>query len=183
MDEFITYLKDTYNYSDYDIQLFKYYFKSILYDLSKLIPLGLFFFVMGYTLEYLVAVIVLFSVRTSTGGLHFKHYISCLAFTAAFFIVSIILLSKISVNNILMLALLLICMVITNHIGPIVSCYRETPSGLLIRKSKRNTTIIIFIYCILTFIIPDNQYITVGFWVIILQTLQLMFAYALKMRR
>ena len=183
MIDFITYLKDTYNYSDYDIQLLKYYFKSILYDLSKLIPLGIFFFTFGYVLEYLVAVVILFLVRTSTGGLHFKRYISCLAFTAGFFIMSIIILSKINLNDSLMLIFLLICMIITNYIGPIVSCYRETPSGLLIRKSKRNTTSIIFIYCILIFIIPNNHYITIGFWVIILQTLQLLFAYIRNVRR
>lgn len=177
------YLKDTYNYSDYDIQLFKYYIKCILFDLSKLIPLAIFFAVFGYALEYLVAVIVLFLVRTSTGGLHFKHYISCLTFTAVFFIIGIIILPDICTNSSLMLISLLLCMIITNYIGPIVSCYRETPSGLLIKKSKRNVSIIIFLYCILVFIIPNNHYITIGFWVIILQTLQLSFAYVLKIRR
>lgn len=177
------YLKDTYNYSDYDIQLFKYYIKCILFDLSKLIPLGIFFFAFGYALEYLVAVIVLFLIRTSTGGLHFKRYMSCLTFTAVFFITGIIILPNMSINNCIMLISLLFCMIITNYIGPIVSCYRETPSRLLIRKSKRNSSIIIFLYCILVFIIPNNHYITIGFWVIILQTLQLSFAYVLKIRR
>jgi len=183
MNDFLAYLRTTYNYSDYDIRLFKYYIKCILYDLSKLIPLGLFFFALGHALEYVIAVIILLLVRTSTGGLHFKRYISCFTFTAIFFVTSIIILPKIDINSNLMLILLLICMIITNYIGPIVSCYRETPSGILIRKSKRNSTIIIFIYCILLFIIPNNHYITIGFWVIILQTLQLSFAYILKMRR
>ena len=183
MNDFITYLKDTYNYSDYDIKLFKYYIRCILYDLSKLIPLGILFFLFGYTIEYLFAATILFLVRTSTGGLHFKHYSSCLAFTTVFFVLGIIILPYITVNNSLMLILLLICIIITNYIGPIVSCYRETPSGLLIQKSKKNTSIIIFIYCILVFIIPNNHYITIGFWVIILQTLQLSFAYFLRIRR
>jgi len=183
LNDFITYLKNTYNYSNYDIQLLKYYFKSLLYDLSKLIPLGIFFFVLGYTSEYLMATVILFLVRTSTGGLHFKRYISCLTFTAGFFIMSIIMLPKLYPDNSLMLILLLICMIITNYIGPIVSCYRESPSSLLIRKSKRNTVIIIFIYCILIFIIPNNHYLSIGFWVIILQTLQLLFAYINTKRR
>ena len=81
-----------------------------------------------------------------------------------------------------MLIFLLICMIISNFIGPIVSCYRETPTGLLIKKCKKKSTIIIFIYCLLIFIIPDNNYLVIGFWVIMLQTLQLLFAY-IKTRR
>lgn len=182
MNEFIGYLKETYNFTDYDIELLKYYIKSTAYDLCKLIPLGIFFCCLGYFADYIAAVIVLFLARTPTGGIHFKKYISCLTFTAAFFIMSIIILPTIKIDTIIMLLLLLICIIITNYIGPIVSCYRELPSGMLIRRSKRNITIIIFIYSILVFIIPYNHYISIGFWVIILQTLQLMFAYIIKRR-
>lgn len=177
MKDFITYLKDKYGYSDYEIKLLEYYIKSLLYDLCKLIPIGIFFFAFGYFTEYLIAVLTLFLIRSSLGGLHFKRYFSCLVFTTAFFITGILMLPTIYLNTALMLLFLLICMIITNFIGPIVSCYRETPSGLLIRKCKKKSTIIIFIYCLLIFITPDNHYLTIGFWVIILQTLQLVFAY------
>jgi len=182
-DDFIIYLKETYNYTDYDIELLKYYIKSILYDISKLIPLCIFFFVCGYFTECIVAVVMLFLVRSSTGGLHFKHYFSCFMFTCVFLILSIIVLPMLPITDSIMLISLFICMLITNYTGPIVSCYRETPSGLLIRKCKKNTSIIIFIFGLLIFIMPQNKHITIGFWVIILQTSQLLFAYIKTKRR
>ena len=42
--------------------------------------------------------------------------------------------------------------------------------------------VIIFFYLTLTYIVPESPYITVGFWVIILHTLQLITAKLIKMK-
>lgn len=182
MNDFITYLKNKYGYSDYEIKLLGYYLKSLFFELSKFVLIGILFLFWGQFLEYLFAVAILLLIRTSLGGLHFKTYLGCFSFTLLFFITGAVLLPKICVNKIFMLIALFICIVINNLIGPITSCFRPTPNGALIKKCKKNATIHTFIYCLLIFIFPRNHYISIGFWVIVLQTIQLLFAYSLKRR-
>lgn len=183
MSDFLLYLKNGRGYTDYDIKLLKYFFKAMFYEVTKFIMMGVFFFFLGYLYEYLFGVTILLIIRTSSGGLHFKTYIGCFVFTILFFLTSVVLLPLINVPQWLMMTYLLICMVLTNYIGPITSCFRPAPDGVLIRKSKKNSTLMIFLYCLLVFIIPENPYISVGFWIIILQTVQLTFAHIINVRR
>ena len=53
-------------------------------------------------------------------------------------------------------------------------------SDRLVKRVKVQAFLIIFIYLTLTYIVPENPYITVGFWVIILHTMQLVTARILK---
>ena len=183
MNKFLTYVQKELNYSDYQIALLRYFFEATFYDFSKLIILGFFFGFIGYTFEYFVAVITLMLLRTSVGGLHFNTYSKCFAFTFAFLILGVIFLPLVTVGKLTMLIALFVCVVITNIIGPITSSYRKTPTGVLIQNSKRKASHFIFFYCLLVFIIPLNKYIITGFWVIILQTLQLAVAFILKSSR
>ncbi|MBP3340031.1 MAG: accessory gene regulator B family protein [Lachnospiraceae bacterium] len=177
------YLQRELHYSDYEIELIKYFFKMMCCELSKFIFMGVFFIYIDLFLEYVVATIVLMSIRTMIGGLHCKTYAGCFCFTFAFFIASVVYLPMIPVSKLLVLICLLVCIIISNYIGPITSVYRKTPTGIVIRNSKIHVSTIVFAYCILVYIMPLNQYIEVGFWVIIAQTIQLMVAYILKKRR
>lgn len=182
MERFLSYIQRTLGYSDYEIALLKYFFTAVFYDVSKFILLGIAFGFVGLLPEYLMATVVLISLRTSSGGLHFKTYLSCLIFSLVFFVFSIVILPLIPVTKLLKLCLLLVCMILVNYIGPITSRYRKKPDAILIKKSKKDCSTIIFFYCLLTFIIPTNHYIDVGFWVIIMQTLQLVLAKIFKRR-
>ena len=73
------YLKNNYGYSDFQIGQIRYTIISILSDVSKLIIMGIFFILTDYFFQYLAAIATLLVLRTCTGGLHFKHYFSCLA--------------------------------------------------------------------------------------------------------
>lgn len=183
MKQFFMYLEKELGYTSYEIQIIQYTMKALLYETSKFILMGIFFYMTGFFIEYLFAVLSLIILRTSTGGLHFKSYISCFLFTLTFFIISVIYLPTIHIPVLAMFMILFVCMLITHYIGPVTSCYRKTPTGILIKNSKRNASLYIFCYCLLLFIIPSNQYMTIGFWVIILQTIQLMVAFILKARR
>ncbi len=183
MNRFLNYLQRELGYSNYQIQLIKYFFKALLCESSKFILMGIFFYTIDFLLEYLIAIMVLMTVRTSLGGLHFKTYAGCFAFTVVFLILCVLYLPTININKVFMLIALLLCIIITNYIGPITSCYRRTPTGIMIKNSKRNASISIFFYCLLIFIIPSNQYLTIGFWVIIAQTFQLSIAFITNKRR
>lgn len=80
------YLKNNYGYSDFQIGQIRYTIISILSDVSKLIIMGIFFILTDYFFQYLAAIATLLVLRTCTGGLHFKHYFSCLALSFFSFI-------------------------------------------------------------------------------------------------
>lgn len=76
--------------------------------------------------------------------------------------------------------ILLMCIVITYHIGPVTSSFRPTPSESVCKRQKNKLFMIIFLFLITLYILPENPYITTGYWVIILNTCQLLLAKILK---
>ena len=164
------YLKNNYGYSDFQIGQIRYTIISILSDVSKLIIMGIYFF------QYLAAIATLLVLRTCTGGLHFKHYFSCLALSFFLLYIGICQLPKILLPRPLYFVLLLLCILINYLFAPIVSSYRPIPNGIQIRKAKRQAFHIITIYALIMYIVPPNQYIITGFWIIMLQSFQLLAA-------
>lgn len=176
------YLKKTYEYSDYQIAQIKYGLLSMFYEVSKFLLMGIYFYFTGQMKLYLFSVIILCMLRTATGGLHFQHYMSCFAMTFAVFLCGVQLLPMIPVVKNLHMLFLLLCILINYKYAPIVSSYRPIPDGIMIRRAKIQSFAIISVYALFLFILPDNPYLTVGSWIIILQSLQL-FAAGLRERR
>ena len=102
------YLKNNYGYSDFQIGQIRYTIISILSDVSKLIIMGIFFIVTDYFFQYLAAIATLLVLRTCTGGLHFKHYFSCLALSFFLLYIGICQLPKILLPRPLYFVLLLL---------------------------------------------------------------------------
>ena len=174
------YLQDTFDYSDFQIGQIRYTVVSILSELSKLFIMGIFFALTHYFLQYLTAITVLLMLRTCTGGLHFKHYISCLAVSFLILYLGICQLPHVPLARPLYFILLLGCVIINYLFAPIVSSYRPAPDGIRVRKSKLQAFSIIMIYALILFIVPTNQYLVTGFWIIMLQSLQLLVAKLIK---
>ena len=106
------YLKNNYGYSDFQIGQIRYTIISILSDVSKLIIMGIFFILTDYFFQYLAAIATLLVLRTCTGGLHFKHYFSCLALSFFLLYIGICQLPKILLPRPLYFILLLLCILI-----------------------------------------------------------------------
>lgn len=176
------YLHDTLGFSNYEIAQIRYFVISILSELSKLLIIGLFFFFTHRLLQFLTAAFVLCLLRITTGGVHFKHYYSCLAMSFSIFFVGVCLLNPIYLLKVMQLPLLLCCIAINYACAPVVSCFRPIPDGIKVQRSKVRSFWLLTFFSILVFIFPQNQYINVGFWMIILQTLQLFAAKILKRR-
>lgn len=177
------YLKETYHFSDFQIAQIRYTVTSLLSEFSKIIIMGVFFYYIDHLGEYLLAALVLCMLRTCTGGLHFKHYLSCFLVSFLIMFMGVYLLPQIYLNRILQLILLLVCILCNYYCSPIVSSYRPIPDGVAVRKSKLQSFTIIFIFTIVMYIIPMNPYLYAGFWIIILQSLQLIVAKILKRRK
>jgi len=174
MDTFKGYLKDTYNLSSYQVAQIFFLFKTLASEISKMVIMGILFH-SHFTL-YLFALFVMLFLRCSMGGLHFYTYAGCLATSILYLWLAVYILPLIPVETYLRLCLLLVSIFICNYIGPIISKYRPEVCKERISKCKRFVTLFIFLYALIMYIIPDNSYLYVGFWVIILHSLQLIIA-------
>ena len=72
MNEF---LKKQYQFTDYQIAQLQYVWKTLASEISKLLIMGIIF--SDRLGIYAVAVTIMVLLRTATGGLHCKKYISC----------------------------------------------------------------------------------------------------------
>lgn len=172
------FLKNEYGFSDYQIAQLKYLFKTIASEFSKLAIMAIIF--RNKIGLYVFAVTVMLLLRTATGGLHCKTYLGCFAVSLGYMFLSIEVLPLITVNKLLQLILLFICMLLNYYIGPVTSSVRPPLREHVFKRVRIQAFLIIFFYLTLTYILPETPYITAGFWVVILHTAQLIVAKILK---
>lgn len=172
------FLKREYDFSDYQIAQLKYLFKTITAEFSKLAIMALIF--KDKPGIYFFAIAVMLLLRTSTGGLHCKTYWGCFAVSLGYMVLSIEILPFITVNKLFQLILLFICMLLNYYIGPVTSALRRPLQEKVKKRVRIQAFLIIFFYLTLTYILPESAYITAGFWVVILHTVQLIAAKILK---
>lgn len=168
------YLKNTYQLSNYQVAQLAFLAKTIFSELSKIIIMGFLFH--NHLAAYLFALFFMLFLRCSTGGLHFYTYRDCLAASILYIWLAIAVLPRLTFPLYLKILFLLISILTCRLIGPVVSKFRPKPSAQHAKRCKNITCIFIFIFSILLYIIPDNPYMIIGFWIIILHSLQLLVA-------
>ena len=181
MSELIQELQREYGYSDYDIAKVKYVLASLFSEFSKLLLFGTLFGVLGYFYPFLFSIILLLFLRINIGGLHCKHYLSCFALSFFILYLSIIFFPYIvNISFIFIFAISTVCMIINYYIGPIASPFRPSPNSVLLKSCRNLGFIILFNYILFVSIFQNIEalelYIQVGFWTILLHTIQLIIA-------
>lgn len=174
MGQLRKYLKDTYHLSSYQVAQICFLFKTIVSESSKMLIMGILF--RNQLILYICALLIMIFLRSAMGGLHFYTYAGCLITSTLYLCLAINILPQITMTKYLQLAALLLCILICYHIGPIVSKYRPAVCKERITQCKKFITKFIFFYALVLYIIPENKYLSVGFWVIILHSLQLIVA-------
>ena len=129
--------------------------------------------------EYCLTIFILFLVRTSSGGIHFKSYNSCLFASFLYLLLCINVLPSFKLPSLIKLVILVICIPVAFIFSPIVSKYRVPPSKAQKRRSKYEMLVITVFYLGIMFLFSDNPLINIGFWCITLHTLQLLITYIL----
>lgn len=170
-------------YSDYEIARIRYAGICVLSESSKFIIMLLIFSLMGRTKEFIIALLVLLSIRNFTGGIHLKHYISCLCFSIGFLTLIILSASILHIPELVQTIIMELGVVLIYWIGPISSDSRPEPS----KKQKFNYKlfacfVLLFYICLFMFTekLPCQNLI---FWVIFFQIMQLCAAKIIKKRR
>lgn len=174
-----------YGYTDYEMAIIKYSVTVLFSELSKILILGILFAIIGKLDLFIASSSLLILLRLNGGGYHCKHYTTCLLLTALVLSAAIVFLPLITIPNYsIVLITLTLCLFVTYYIGPVPSPFRPEPDHLLIKQCNNKSFLIIFFFIIIVSIFNSNvlfkPYIIVGYWTIILHTLQLIIAKILR---
>ena len=167
-------LKERYHLTNYQIAQLTFLGKTFSSEASKLLIMGILFH--KQLKHYFFALFIMLILRCFTGGLHCSTYFGCFITSTLFLWFAIILLPNIAISLNTKIFLLLIGMLICYYIGPIPSKYRPPFNDDFIKKCKSISSGFIFFYTLLLYIMPNSKYFIIGFWVIILHSLQLFIA-------
>ncbi len=173
-------LKTEYGFDEVQIKQLRYVWKTFSSEFSKLLIMGLFFH--NRIGIYLFTVTLLMLLRSATGGLHCSKYYSCFITSIVYMALVIYALPFIPVAKPIQLLLLFLCILINYFIGPVTSAVHRPLTEETQNKVRLQVVIVIFFYLIFSYIVPENLYVTTGFWVIILHTMQLLAAKLQKMK-
>lgn len=174
MNYLMSRVQNEYDFTDYQIRLIRFTLTAILYDVSKVFIFIIYFYFTGNLIEFLFAVVPLILLRTRTGGIHMHKYWSCLLFSFIYLFTAINLLPNlIHVHPLMIYLILLLCAVIDYCIGPTSLKKKTSECKDFVKKSKIQSFQVVFWIAVLFFIFPENQYLIVSFWTVVLHTLQL----------
>lgn len=166
-------LKEKYHLSSYQIAQLTFLGKTFFSETIKILIMGIIF--QKYFLLYSFALFIMIILRCSTGGLHFYTYLSCLFTSTIYIWLAIILLPKILIPLNLKIVLLLISILAVTILAPF-HLNTDPHSVTILSEDAKKRFLILFLYKLILYIMPKSTYLTVGFWIIILHSLQLMTA-------
>lgn len=177
MEYLMNKVQTTYGYSDYQIKLIRFSLTGILYDVSKTLLFALYFYATGKFVEFLFAIVPLILLRTKTGGLHFRKYITCLLVSFVYLYTVInILPALVTVHPLAIYPILLVCAILDYLIGPTSLKDRPAAAERIVKKAKIQNFQVVFLVAVLFFIFSSNPYLIVSFWTVIFHTVQLAIA-------
>lgn len=169
--------------TEYKKLLVRYLFLCILSEGSKVLCFSIAALILEVFREFLFAMIWIILLRINGGGLHFKHYASCFLMSFLVLFGSIVLGIYLPFSKLISFIIVIISIPITYQNVPVVSSNRPPATDALIRKSKKNTVLVLTIYFILICIVPMNRYISIGVWNIMIHISQLLIAKSIERRR
>lgn len=172
-----THLQNKYNYTDYQLQQLQWLFITVFAELSKMFFLFLYFYYFKQINLYLWALAIFWIMRFNGGGLHCKTYWGCFLFSFMYMIFAIQILPNIPLAKIIYILCFTICITISVTIGPVPSKFKKHLSQDKLSCYKMTLFQIELLYFIIMIIFPESQYLIVGFWIIMIHTLQMGIAY------
>lgn len=178
-EQFLNQIQSSYQFTDLEMKRLKYTLKAVSSELIKTLMLSVLFFKLGHLPDFFVGVLVLITIRCNSGGLHMEHFITCLLFTLTFMFLSVIVLpSFVSVPYPIKPVILALCILITFLTAPVASKKRPSATPEAKRRYRNRATVLLFIFSIAIIILKTTPIADICFWIIVLQTLQLLCAAA-----
>lgn len=168
------------NLSAREQKLLVFRLKCILYDVSKLILFAAFFTAIHRLDSFVYAFLIFFPIRQISGGLHFKHYLSCLMFSFVYMYLVVVVLAPIRLGLAAAVPVLAACAMIIYLIGPIRAPSRPALSKQEFEQQRKKAFGIICYELVLIVLFFDSALASAGYWTVILHTLQLIIGFIFK---
>lgn len=182
MQNILDKIQKEYGFSDYQIKLLRFSFTGILYDLSKTLIFGIYFCIIGRFPEFLFALVPLVLLRIRSGGIHFRKYWTCFFFSFLYFCLAIHILPElVPMHPLAVYPVLLVCAVTDYLVGPntlkekivVRDAVMRDEQSSRIKKAKIECFQVVLIVAILCFLFPENRYLIVSFWTVVIHAVQL----------
>ncbi|MCD8039205.1 MAG: accessory gene regulator B family protein [Lachnospiraceae bacterium] len=154
--------------------------KCILYDVSKLIIFIAFFAAIRQLSRFMYAFLTFFPQRRISGGLHFKKYSSCLIFSFAYMAIVVMALAPLKIGFSSAAFVLVVCIAIIYLIGPMRQPSRPALSKPEFEELRRKAACIACYESAIALLFYESELSAVGFWTIVLHTVQLMIAFLIR---
>lgn len=167
-------------FTTYEIELLKYFYRSIFYDLSKFLLLLLFYSILGLQMEFCIEMLILLSIRNFYGGIHFQHYSSCFMFTFIFSLMGIILAHTVLPDRHVQLMVLVIMSAVCMALKPVTAASRPELDSRKMIPYRICGACVLLLYITAFIMLQTFPYSNLCFWVIVLHTLQLIAAKLLR---
>lgn len=174
MDALMNKIRNTYDFTEYELKVIRYVITALLYDLSKLILLAVMFYYFGFFLYFLCALIPFCLLRSKNGGIHTKSYWTCLLLTVLVFIPTVMILPVTApLTPILRIGLMIPCAITEYRLGPLLSHREVKLDEKGIQRNRIASFQVVLIVAILLFLFPECRYLLASFWMVVLHTVQL----------
>lgn len=187
MEAVLDKIQKEYNLTERQRKLLQFSFLGIIYDVTKIGMLFVFFACIQQIPAFLFNLVLLILLRTNQGGLHLKNYISCFLFSFAYLFLAICILPMLvpDISTSLGLCILFLCMIIIYKTGPQknLKIYTKLKDPKNVIRSKYNSILICFAFIFLYFIFSDIIFFKQGMWLIVLHTMQIVFVTINKKRK
>lgn len=176
-EQFLEQIQSSYQFTDLEMKRLKYTLKGVSSELIKTLMLSVLFFKLEHLPEFFIGVLVLITIRCNSGGLHMEHFTTCLLFTLTFMLLSVIVLpAYVPVPDVIKPIILALCTLTTFLTAPVASKKRPPAAPEAKRRYRNRATVLLFIYSICIIILKTTPIADICFWIIVLQTLQLLCA-------
>lgn len=173
MDLLMNRIAQLHDFTDYELKLIRFYITGILYDIGKMLMIGIFFLYIGKFTEFLFTLVPLLFLRKMTGGYHLKTYWTCFLASFLYFILAAIVLPVIPLRLTWMQLTLLVCAWVMYYIGPISSNREINLDDEQLHKVHIQSFQIVLVISVLLFLFPDTKYLIASFWTVVLHSIQL----------
>ncbi len=154
----------------------KYYLECLVCEVSKILIFLLIFMAMGLTGEYMAALLTLMLLRNQGGGLHFRHYLTCLAVSFAFLYAAILLALCVMPSMFFMLCTVGLSIPAAWRLVPIPSAGRPPATDKQITRCRNTTVLLLLTALFPIFLAPQSPWTGIIYWTILLHILQLLLA-------
>ena len=176
-----------YELTDYQTKLLKYFLMVFFGETGKLLAIGCLF--LDQYSVYLWCVLLFALIHISTGGAHCRTYLGCMAASAVLFVLCIDILPAVGLPLICRIALLAVCCIINCAIGPVMTKERRArfkDAAVLakgIKKASFRVLLTIGCFILYSCFCPETAVAKAGFWIVLLDTVQLTVAKIINLFR